>query len=92
MYKNNSIFYPKDIFLNINFESIKNELKLENKNFEDYGNIIIFKLDQYFYSINSFGKLQLFYNSLCQPNVNDLINTVENKFKKQVSNFIIQRN
>lgn len=92
LYKNNQIFYPQNLYLNINFENVKNELKYNYKEYEDYGSIISIFHNNFLMSVNSFGKIQVFYNAIDNKALVKGLNNVESIFQKQIKDFKILTN
>jgi len=92
MYKFNTVFYPRDYYNNINFEKVKESFKKTHANYNDYGSIFYFQDTKYLLSINSHGKLQLFYNNVDKTFINEIVKKVENLFKEQISDFKILYN
>lgn len=92
MYNNNHIFYPKNIYTNIDFESIKKDIKKANEKYEDYGSIIILDNLSWFLSINNLGKVQLFYDTIDEESIKNTVKNIEKIFKKQIDEFEIALN
>lgn len=89
MYQNSQIFYPKSVYLDLDFNVIKENLKLIVPNYSDYGSIIVLKDDQYYYSVNDIGKVEVFYNELDNIQIEKSIKRIESIFRIFVDDFRI---
>lgn len=91
MYNNNIIFYPKQIYIDLDFKNIKNNLSKTYKEHQDYGSIFIAENSSYLMSINNIGKLQVFYDFIEEETVDEIIFEIELEFRKQISDFKIEK-
>ena len=91
MYNNNIIFYPKQIYIDLDFKNIKSNLSNMYKEHQDYGSIFIAQNTSYLMSINNIGKLQVFYDFIEEETVDEIISEIELEFRKQISDFEIQK-
>lgn len=83
---NHLIYKPNDFYININFEKIKNDLKILYKNVKDCDSIVIINIeDEMQISVNNFGKVELFFDTICEYTSH--VAKIENLFKKQISCF-----
>jgi len=84
-----SEFHPKEIYPNLNFTQIKSRLSLLTDNHEDYGSLILLKHDDFAISINSIGKVILFYDVYNKQMINKTLNIIEDAFQEEVCRFEI---
>ncbi|CAI3206084.1 hypothetical protein [Clostridium neonatale] len=91
MYSNNVTFYPKQIYIDLDFKNIKSNLSNTYKEHQDFGSVFVAQNSTYLVSINNIGKLQVFYNFIEEKTVDEIISEVELEFKKQISDFEIQK-
>jgi hypothetical protein len=89
VFKNSSIFYPKNIYLDLDFDKIKNSFDELNTSYQDFGSIIIIQDSYAIFSINDLGKVQAFYDDIDQTELKRNISNIENIFKKQINDFEI---
>ncbi|MFL0251232.1 hypothetical protein ACJDT4_12420 [Clostridium neuense] len=90
MYKNSNAFYPSRIYLNINFDEIKRKLKnINNVNIKDYGSIIFMDIGNCMFAINHLGKIDFYYNSKNNLQLENNLKKIENIFKQQIKEFNI---
>lgn len=89
MFKKSEIFYPKNAYIGINFEQIKNDLKKLKFDYDDYGSIFVIKKTNQYITVNNMGKTEIFYNDVENNNLNQSILQVEHIFKKAIKDFSI---
>lgn len=93
MYNNKVVFLPQYIYLMINFENIKNNLKNMKSLYKDYGSIIALQDKDILITVNSIGKVEiLFDDSIKQQFVDEDLYKIENIFRKQISDFKLIKN
>lgn len=89
-------FYPNDFFAKLDFSIIKTSVKNLNLWYKDshvindYGSILTIENKNYVITINSFGKIQYYYNSLDNDLINIIVVSIEKIFKEQIENFNIK--
>ncbi|NBI08380.1 hypothetical protein [Senegalia massiliensis] len=91
MYKNNEIYYPKERFLNLNFEKIKKYITHYDYLFKDYGSIILIQNSEIAISINHIGKTVFFYNGIEESKKEDYISIIEKVFSYETKEFKLIR-
>lgn len=89
MFSNNEIFYPRHIYLDLDFNKIKNNLKDICYKYEDLGSVFVIKSDNFYLSVNNIGKVEVFFNELKKDQLFESISKVEAVFKSHVDDFII---
>lgn len=84
--RDNIIYMPNQIY-NIDFDTIKKDLKEEFNNVIDYGSLVIFKInDNNVISANNMGKLEYFTISSFEGLLGNVM-LIENIFKKYIEDF-----
>lgn len=87
---NNKIFYPQTIYLNINFDLIKKNIKNIYTKCEDFGSILAIYCDEYIISVNNIGKIEIFFDKeLDYAIIMKEISSIEFIFKKYINDFKI---
>lgn len=87
---NHKIYKPNNLYANIDFKKIKDELKL-SFNLDDFKSIVIIHIsDRIKLSVNNFGKIEIFFSDTYDYTQD--INIIENTFKKQIKNLFRRAN
>lgn len=87
----NKILHPNEVYINIDFLSIKKDIKSVFENVKDYGSSIIIDNGRALISVNNIGMIQVFYpDRVNMKNSEDMdISKIESIFKKQIPQFRI---
>jgi hypothetical protein len=91
VYKEQLSFNPNKIFLNIDFDRVKSEIKKQFVETEDYGSVILTKRDSFVVSINDIGKVIVLYDHLPKEELETVLGKIEKSFKKSVSSFELEK-
>lgn len=89
MYRKSELFYPRKIYLDLDFEEIKNYLKRTSLNFDDYGSLLVLKEPDLILSVNKIGKIEIFYNDVSKERINNSIDKIEDIFRGFIDDFMI---
>ena len=89
MFNKNIIYYPKNIYLDLDFDKVKSDFNKLNTDCQDFGSIIIIKNPSTTVSINDIGKVQIFYDNINQSELNNNIKDIEKIFQNQINDFEI---
>ncbi|MGA4486519.1 hypothetical protein ACPA3B_24280 [Bacillus bombysepticus] len=89
MHEKYKFFYPNDLFININFESVKEKLKDTFPYSQDFGSIFITRSEAYEISINDIGRIGIHYTNLSNQELKELLNQIEAKFQDNIQSFQI---
>lgn len=91
MYKEQLSINPAEIFVSLNFDNVKKEIKAKFSNLEDLGSVILTKTKNYALSINNIGKVVILYNYLSESELEELINFIEHSFKISIDSFAFDK-
>ncbi|WP_316570683.1 hypothetical protein [Neobacillus sp. YIM B06451] len=91
MFKEQLSFTPKSIYIDLNFEDVKEELKNKYSNLQDLGGLVITQSNDYVITINKIGKVVILYNHLPDIELYELVRQIEQSFRTTVDTFSLEK-
>lgn len=92
MFKKRNTYSPEKIYIDINFESVKNDLKQIYDNYDDFGSLMRINFDQYMITVNRMGEIKFLYNDLNEMKVRKNLRNIEQAFQKDIPIFEVDFN
>lgn len=86
---NYRVLNPNNFYSNIDFETIKNNIKISYPNVIDYGSIISIENASSYISVNRLGKFEIFIKS-DKEEIDNTIDEIVKLFKSQVEDFALK--
>ncbi|MCM3111694.1 hypothetical protein [Lederbergia lenta] len=91
MYKEHISLKPTNIYINLDFDSVKNKIKNKYIDFEDLDTVVLTRTKDYALSINNIGNVLILYDHLPIQKIEDVINFLEESFKASINSFTFDK-